>query len=154
MPSKCNIESLLLFWQGVLCRPSRVRQMFASRSCRKSIMIGTALNNNEMKKVIWVRLLSPCFSEVSYHHPHLQIHKELRNQIYYVCVLMQSSKKSIDCMGAWYIMLCIYRQWQITGRSDALSSELPRISLHSPPGWPIAYFSRISFMCKFSHSTR
>lgn len=25
--------------------------MFASRSCRKSIMIGTALNKSEMKKV-------------------------------------------------------------------------------------------------------
>jgi DNA mismatch repair protein PMS2 len=34
-----------------MCRPSRVRQMFASRSCRKSIMIGTALNKSEMKKV-------------------------------------------------------------------------------------------------------
>jgi DNA mismatch repair protein PMS2 len=34
-----------------MCRPSRVRQMFASRSRRKSIMIGTALNKSEMKKV-------------------------------------------------------------------------------------------------------
>ncbi|XP_012878853.1 PREDICTED: mismatch repair endonuclease PMS2 [Dipodomys ordii] len=37
---------------GVMCRPSRVRQMFASRACRKSVMIGTALNTSEMKKVI------------------------------------------------------------------------------------------------------
>uniref|UniRef100_A0A5F8GGA1 PMS1 homolog 2, mismatch repair system component n=1 Tax=Monodelphis domestica TaxID=13616 RepID=A0A5F8GGA1_MONDO len=37
---------------GVMCRPSRVRQMFASRACRKSVMIGTALNKNEMKKLI------------------------------------------------------------------------------------------------------
>ncbi|XP_006150251.1 mismatch repair endonuclease PMS2 isoform X2 [Tupaia chinensis] len=37
---------------GVMCRPSRVRQMFASRACRKSVMIGTALNTNEMKKLI------------------------------------------------------------------------------------------------------
>ncbi|XP_033631128.1 mismatch repair endonuclease PMS2-like [Asterias rubens] len=37
---------------GVMCRPSRVRQMFASRSCRKSIMIGTALNQREMKKLV------------------------------------------------------------------------------------------------------
>ncbi|XP_076779731.1 mismatch repair endonuclease PMS2 isoform X2 [Arvicanthis niloticus] len=37
---------------GVLCRPSRVRQMFASRACRKSVMIGTALNMSEMKKLI------------------------------------------------------------------------------------------------------
>ena len=34
-----------------MCRPSRIRQMFASRACRKSIMIGTALNKSEMKKV-------------------------------------------------------------------------------------------------------
>ncbi|KAM4820672.1 mismatch repair endonuclease PMS2 [Thomomys bottae] len=37
---------------GVMCRPSRVRQMFASRACRKSVMIGTALNSSEMKKVV------------------------------------------------------------------------------------------------------
>ncbi|XP_037362987.1 mismatch repair endonuclease PMS2 isoform X2 [Talpa occidentalis] len=37
---------------GVMCRPSRVRQMFASRACRKSVMIGTALNMSEMKKLI------------------------------------------------------------------------------------------------------
>ena len=38
-------------YQGVLCRPTRVRQMFASRACRKSIMIGTALNKADMRKV-------------------------------------------------------------------------------------------------------
>ncbi|NXN95557.1 PMS2 endonuclease, partial [Rhinopomastus cyanomelas] len=37
---------------GVMCRPSRVRQMFASRACRKSVMIGTALNIQEMRKLI------------------------------------------------------------------------------------------------------
>nr|XP_044999278.1 mismatch repair endonuclease PMS2 isoform X2 [Jaculus jaculus] len=37
---------------GVMCRPSRVRQMFASRACRKSVMIGTALNISEMKKLV------------------------------------------------------------------------------------------------------
>ncbi|XP_052816782.1 mismatch repair endonuclease PMS2-like [Mya arenaria] len=37
---------------GVLCRPSRVRAMFASRSCRKSVMIGTYLNKPEMKKLL------------------------------------------------------------------------------------------------------
>ncbi|KAJ8245970.1 hypothetical protein GJAV_G00262280 [Gymnothorax javanicus] len=37
---------------GVMCRPSRVRQMFASRACRKSIMIGTALNASEMRKLV------------------------------------------------------------------------------------------------------
>ncbi|XP_070617318.1 mismatch repair endonuclease PMS2 [Erythrolamprus reginae] len=37
---------------GIMCRPSRVRQMFASRACRKSVMIGTALTASEMKKLI------------------------------------------------------------------------------------------------------
>ncbi|XP_022091474.1 mismatch repair endonuclease PMS2-like [Acanthaster planci] len=37
---------------GVMCRPSRVRQMFASRACRKSIMIGTALDKREMRKLV------------------------------------------------------------------------------------------------------
>ncbi|NXS67927.1 PMS2 endonuclease, partial [Pandion haliaetus] len=37
---------------GVTCRPSRVRQMFASRACRKSVMIGTALNVQEMRKLV------------------------------------------------------------------------------------------------------
>ncbi|GAB1597623.1 mismatch repair endonuclease PMS2 [Argonauta hians] len=37
---------------GVMCRPSRICQMFASRACRKSIMIGTALNKREMKTLI------------------------------------------------------------------------------------------------------
>ncbi|XP_012241953.1 mismatch repair endonuclease PMS2 isoform X1 [Bombus impatiens] len=33
-------------------RPSRVRQMLASKACRKAVMIGTALNNNDMHKLI------------------------------------------------------------------------------------------------------
>ncbi|XP_029052034.1 mismatch repair endonuclease PMS2 isoform X2 [Osmia bicornis bicornis] len=33
-------------------RPSRVRQMLASRACRSAVMIGTALNNNEMQKLV------------------------------------------------------------------------------------------------------
>ncbi|XP_076650678.1 mismatch repair endonuclease PMS2 [Halictus rubicundus] len=33
-------------------RPTRVRQMLASRACRSAVMIGTALNNNEMQKLI------------------------------------------------------------------------------------------------------
>ncbi|KOX81071.1 Mismatch repair endonuclease PMS2, partial [Melipona quadrifasciata] len=33
-------------------RPSRVRQMLASRACRKAVMIGTALNNNDMHKLV------------------------------------------------------------------------------------------------------
>ncbi|KAL6432369.1 hypothetical protein ACFW04_006764 [Cataglyphis niger] len=33
-------------------RPSRVRQMLASRACRSAVMIGTALNTSEMHKLI------------------------------------------------------------------------------------------------------
>ncbi|KAJ7305868.1 hypothetical protein JRQ81_010234 [Phrynocephalus forsythii] len=50
-----DIEELIFMLSdcpGVMCRPSRVRQMFASRACRKSVMVGTALNINEMKKLV------------------------------------------------------------------------------------------------------
>uniref|UniRef100_A0A1A7X7L3 Mismatch repair endonuclease PMS2 n=1 Tax=Iconisemion striatum TaxID=60296 RepID=A0A1A7X7L3_9TELE len=50
-----DIEELIFMLSdspGVMCRPSRVRQMFASRACRKSVMIGTALNVGEMKKLV------------------------------------------------------------------------------------------------------
>ncbi|KAM8962169.1 mismatch repair endonuclease PMS2 [Pelodytes ibericus] len=50
-----DIEELIFMLSdspGVMCRPSRVGQMFASRACRKSVMIGTALNVNEMKKLV------------------------------------------------------------------------------------------------------
>ncbi|XP_073399173.1 mismatch repair endonuclease PMS2 [Dendrobates tinctorius] len=50
-----DIEELIFMLSdapGVMCRPSRVRQMFASRACRKSVMIGTALNTHEMKKLV------------------------------------------------------------------------------------------------------
>ncbi|XP_048871789.1 mismatch repair endonuclease PMS2 [Brienomyrus brachyistius] len=50
-----DIEELIFMLSdspGVMCRPSRVRQMFASRACRKSVMIGTALKNSEMRKLV------------------------------------------------------------------------------------------------------
>uniref|UniRef100_A0A4W3HBU4 Mismatch repair endonuclease PMS2 n=1 Tax=Callorhinchus milii TaxID=7868 RepID=A0A4W3HBU4_CALMI len=50
-----DIEELIFMLSdspGLMCRPSRVRQMFASRACRKSVMIGTALQMSEMKKLI------------------------------------------------------------------------------------------------------
>ncbi|XP_069762812.1 mismatch repair endonuclease PMS2 isoform X2 [Narcine bancroftii] len=50
-----DIEELIFMLSdspGVMCRPSRVRQMFASRACRKSVMIGTALTISEMKKMV------------------------------------------------------------------------------------------------------
>ena len=39
------------YTQGEVVRPSKVRQIFASRACRTSIMIGKSLNRVEMKKV-------------------------------------------------------------------------------------------------------
>ncbi|XP_067286156.1 mismatch repair endonuclease PMS2 isoform X2 [Pseudorasbora parva] len=50
-----DIEELIFMLSdspGIMCRPSRVRQMFASRACRKSVMVGTALNISEMKKLV------------------------------------------------------------------------------------------------------
>uniref|UniRef100_A0A8C2J9N7 Mismatch repair endonuclease PMS2 n=1 Tax=Cyprinus carpio TaxID=7962 RepID=A0A8C2J9N7_CYPCA len=50
-----DIEELIFMLSdspGIMCRPSRVRQMFASRACRKSVMVGTALNTSEMKKLV------------------------------------------------------------------------------------------------------
>ncbi|XP_061823445.1 mismatch repair endonuclease PMS2 [Nerophis lumbriciformis] len=50
-----DIEELIFMLSdspGVMCRPSRVRQMFASRACRKSVMIGTALSTSEMRKLV------------------------------------------------------------------------------------------------------
>lgn len=35
-----------------MCRPSRVRAMFASRACRKSVMIGTALSKSTMRQLV------------------------------------------------------------------------------------------------------
>lgn len=35
-----------------MCRPSRVRAMFASRACRKSVMIGKPLSKFDMRKLI------------------------------------------------------------------------------------------------------
>ena len=50
-----DIEELLFMLSdspGVMCRPSRVRSMFASRACRMSTMVGTALNHSQMKTLV------------------------------------------------------------------------------------------------------
>ena len=50
-----DIEELIFMLSdspGVMCRPSRVRSMFASRACRMSTMVGSALNNSQMKTLI------------------------------------------------------------------------------------------------------
>lgn len=52
---KEDIEEMLFMLTdspGVTCRPSRIRAMFASRACRRSIMIGTNLNKAEMRKLV------------------------------------------------------------------------------------------------------
>ncbi|GJQ68718.1 hypothetical protein Trydic_g17253 [Trypoxylus dichotomus] len=52
---KDDIDELLFMLQDgndMMCRPSRIRQMFASRACRKSVMVGKALNENDMRKLV------------------------------------------------------------------------------------------------------
>nr|CAD7203615.1 unnamed protein product [Timema douglasi] len=52
---KEDIDELLFMLQDsphTMCRPSRVRAMFASRACRKSVMIGTALNLSDMRRLV------------------------------------------------------------------------------------------------------
>lgn len=38
--------------EGTMCRPSRIRAMFASRACRKSVMIGTSLKKSTMEMLV------------------------------------------------------------------------------------------------------
>ncbi|XP_045596579.2 mismatch repair endonuclease PMS2 isoform X1 [Procambarus clarkii] len=50
-----DIEELIFMLSdapGIMCRPSRVQAMFASRACRKSVMIGTALTHTQMQKLV------------------------------------------------------------------------------------------------------
>lgn len=52
---KDDIDELIFMLQdspGANCRPSRVRAMFASRACRKSVMIGTALSGKDMRRLV------------------------------------------------------------------------------------------------------
>ncbi|KAH8297307.1 hypothetical protein KR044_010300, partial [Drosophila immigrans] len=54
---KEDIDELIFMLQdapeGTICRPSRIRAMFASRACRKSVMIGKALNRTTtMRRLI------------------------------------------------------------------------------------------------------
>lgn len=52
---KEDIDELLFMLQDsphTMCRPSRVRAMFASRACRKSVMIGTALSKSTMRQLV------------------------------------------------------------------------------------------------------
>uniref|UniRef100_A0A0K0D9P4 DNA_mis_repair domain-containing protein n=1 Tax=Angiostrongylus cantonensis TaxID=6313 RepID=A0A0K0D9P4_ANGCA len=52
---KSDIEEILAVvseFPGVMYRPAKLRRIFASRACRKSVMIGTALNTNQMQTII------------------------------------------------------------------------------------------------------
>ncbi|KAH9498232.1 Mismatch repair endonuclease pms2 [Bulinus truncatus] len=52
---KDDIEELIFMLTdspNVMCRPTRIRMMFASRACRKSVMIGTALSHSEMRRLV------------------------------------------------------------------------------------------------------
>ncbi|EEC00172.1 DNA mismatch repair protein, putative [Ixodes scapularis] len=44
---KCRLFRRLVYCQHTVCRPSKVRQMFASRACRKSVMVGMPLTISE-----------------------------------------------------------------------------------------------------------
>ena len=37
---------------GTMCRPTRLRAMFAMRACRRSVMIGTALSKSVMRNIV------------------------------------------------------------------------------------------------------
>ncbi|KAB0792495.1 hypothetical protein PPYR_14454 [Photinus pyralis] len=53
---KDDIDEILFMLQEevnhAICRPSRVRSMLASRACRKSVMVGCPLNQNDMRRII------------------------------------------------------------------------------------------------------
>ncbi|CAH1179554.1 unnamed protein product [Phaedon cochleariae] len=52
---KDDIDEMLFMLQDssqTMCRPSRVRSMFASRACRKSVMIGQTLTKSDMRRLV------------------------------------------------------------------------------------------------------
>ncbi|KAJ8974600.1 hypothetical protein NQ317_019345 [Molorchus minor] len=52
---KDDIDEMLFMLQDsshTMCRPSRIRAMFASRACRKSVMIGKHLSKTDMRRLI------------------------------------------------------------------------------------------------------
>ncbi|KAH1002612.1 hypothetical protein HUJ04_008685 [Dendroctonus ponderosae] len=54
---KPDIDEMIFMLQEddsrkTMCRPSRVRSVFASRACRKSVMIGKSLSRTEMKNLV------------------------------------------------------------------------------------------------------
>ena len=52
---KSDIDELIFMLSdspGVNYRPSNIRKMFASRACRKSVMVGTSLNDGQMRRIV------------------------------------------------------------------------------------------------------
>lgn len=52
---KSDIEEILTVvseFPGVMYRPAKLRRIFASRACRKSVMIGTALTTAQMQSIV------------------------------------------------------------------------------------------------------
>ncbi|EFA00116.2 mismatch repair endonuclease PMS2 isoform X2 [Tribolium castaneum] len=52
---KQDIEEMLFMLQDsnhTMCRPSRIRAMFATRACRKSVMIGKPLSKSDMRRLV------------------------------------------------------------------------------------------------------
>ncbi|RCN36942.1 DNA mismatch repair protein [Ancylostoma caninum] len=52
---KSDIEEILSVvseFPGVMYRPAKLRRIFASRACRKSVMIGTALTTSQMQTIV------------------------------------------------------------------------------------------------------
>ncbi|CAD6190923.1 unnamed protein product [Caenorhabditis auriculariae] len=47
-----EIVSMVAEYPGQMYRPTKIRKIFASRACRSSIMIGTSLNEHQMRKVV------------------------------------------------------------------------------------------------------
>ncbi|VDM52342.1 unnamed protein product [Angiostrongylus costaricensis] len=47
-----EILAVVSEFPGVMYRPAKLRRIFASRACRKSVMIGTALNTSQMQTII------------------------------------------------------------------------------------------------------
>lgn len=55
MLGKEDIDELIFMLSDnpyTVCRPSKLRQMFASRACRKSVMVGMPLTPGAMRKVV------------------------------------------------------------------------------------------------------
>ena len=52
-----ELVALLVDRPGVMCRPSKLRMVMASRACRSAVMIGTSLSLDEMGKVFLQQFL-------------------------------------------------------------------------------------------------